>query len=65
MTIKYLSTSQVIELHDNIIRFTGGLPGLRDRGLLESALHAPQTTAFGQEVYYTGAEKGLSIFFTS
>ena len=36
-----LSVKQIILLHDELIRKTGGMPGLRDEGPLESALNAP------------------------
>jgi death on curing protein len=34
----YLSLEQIIELHDALIKKFNGLIGIRDRGLLESAL---------------------------
>lgn len=39
--MKKLSAAQVIALHDELIKIFGGTPGLRDKGLLESALSAP------------------------
>lgn len=36
-----LSFEQIIELHDTLIEKFGGLHGIGDRGLLESALAAP------------------------
>lgn len=36
-----LSKEQIIRLHTELIRETGGSDGLRDEGLLESALYAP------------------------
>ena len=44
----FLSVEDVIVLHDEqLVRF-GGAAGIRDRGLLESAVGMPQTT-FGGE----------------
>lgn len=57
-TIYYLTVEQVIELHDSILAAFGGLAGIRDRGLLESALEAPQVNLYGQEMYQTLSEKG-------
>lgn len=57
-TIYYLSVEQVIFLHDSIIAEFGGLKGIRDIGLLESALNTPQVTLWGQEMYRTLSEKG-------
>ncbi|MGI6696989.1 MAG: type II toxin-antitoxin system death-on-curing family toxin [Christensenellales bacterium] len=46
--MKRLSTEQVKNLHAMLIARTGGLGGVRDIGLLESALHAPFQTMYGQ-----------------
>ena len=34
-----LTVEEVIYLHKKLIETTGGLDGLRDKGLLESAVH--------------------------
>ena len=39
--MKLLSKRQILLLHEQLIRETGGIGGLRDEGLLESALTAP------------------------
>lgn len=39
--MRRLNKRQVILLHNQLLSQTGGLPGLRDDGLLESALSAP------------------------
>lgn len=57
-TIYYLTVEQVILLHDSILAEFGGLPGVRDIGLLDSALNTPQVTLFGDEMYKTLSEKG-------
>jgi death on curing protein len=38
---RWLSAAMVLAFHSNQIREHGGSPGLRDRGLLESALDRP------------------------
>lgn len=43
----WLAKADIIELHDYVLARTGGSPGLRDEGLLESAL----TRAFNQWSY--------------
>ena len=50
MTV-YLSLDQVLNLHRIQIRRFGGAAGLRDRGLLESALARPQMTFGGEDLY--------------
>lgn len=47
----YLSLEQVIEMHDALIEEFGGLPGIRERGLLESSLAAPMMAVFGEELH--------------
>ena len=39
--MKKLTKEQIVSLHDALIEATGGSGGLRDNGLLESALSAP------------------------
>ena len=43
-----LSKTQILLLHDQLIAETGGSSGLRDEGILDSALSAPFQT-FGRE----------------
>jgi len=47
----FLSLDQVLNLHRVQIRRFGGAAGLRDRGLLESALARPQMTFGGEDLY--------------
>jgi death-on-curing protein len=49
--VKYLYPNQVLYLHDRILQQSGGLAGLRDENLLESAVYRPQVTFGGQELY--------------
>ena len=46
-----LSKKQVLALHSDLIREFGGTEGIRDEGLLESALAAPFQTFGGEPVY--------------
>ena len=39
----YLTVAEVLAIHDDQIERYGGASGVRDRGLLESALFRPQT----------------------
>lgn len=43
MNIVYLTSDEVLEIHELLIKEFGGQAGIRDRGLLESALHRPQS----------------------
>lgn len=49
--MKYLYPKQIIYLHQQIIELSGGTHGLRDEGLLESAVYRPQATFGGHEFY--------------
>lgn len=41
--MQFLSLDEASEIHQRLIGTFGGVPGLRDKGLLESALFRPQT----------------------
>jgi death-on-curing protein len=41
---RFLSLNEVIEIHGNEILAAGGLSGIRDKNILESAVAAPQAT---------------------
>lgn len=58
-----LTKRQVIMLHEDIIRETGGSSGIRDEGLLESALAAPFQTFSGKQAYPSLLEKGARLGF--
>jgi death-on-curing protein len=62
--IRYLSLAEVLKLHDVIISETGGSHGLRDLGLLESALGQPQQTFGGDDLYPTLVAKAAALGFS-
>jgi death-on-curing protein len=41
--VQFLSVDEAVAIHGKLIERFGGSPGIRDRGLLESALFRPQT----------------------
>ena len=51
--MKYLTPQNVIQIHFEIVEETGGSQGLRDLGLLESAVLRPQATFGGKDLYKT------------
>ncbi len=55
------SKEKVLLLHQLIAQETGGSIGLRDEGLLESAIEAAFSTFGGQELYPTKEEKGARL----
>ncbi len=59
----YLSFEQIVELHDALIDKFGGLLGIREKGLLESALTAPMMAVFGEELHKTIYNKAAAYLF--
>jgi death on curing protein len=59
----YLSTAEVIQLHDWVIQQSGGASGVRDVNLVDSAVHQPQATFAGQDLHPTLAEKAAALAF--
>ena len=59
--MKTLSKRQVLLLHEQLISETGGSSGLRDEGLLESALAAPFQSFAGVEVYPSVQQKAARL----
>ena len=60
MTIQYIPEQLVLTIHADLLQRYGGQPGLRDRGLLESALAQPRMTFGGKEVHKTLFEKAAA-----
>ena len=59
--MKRLSKEQVIKIHSMLIDQTGGSDGIRDEGLLESALNAPFQTFDGEYIYKTIKSKAAKL----
>lgn len=53
MKVKYLTVKDVLLLHNMAIDASGGSHGLRDLGLLESAIARPQSSFGGKDLYPT------------
>jgi death-on-curing protein len=49
--VNYLSAEQVLFIHARIVSEIGGSHGIRDLGLLESAVARPQASFEGNELY--------------
>ena len=49
--VGYLTAVQVLFIHARLLAETGGAPGVRDLGLLESAIARPRATFDGQDLY--------------
>ena len=59
-----LTTDEVIEVHAKLIKATGGSPGLRDTGLLESAVLGCTQTFGGEDLYPTVIEKASRMAYS-
>ena len=59
-----LSTQKILQLHRFLIQEPGGLDGLRDEGLLDSAVQGPFATFDGQELYPHLEQKAAKLGYT-
>ena len=60
MATQYIPEEFVLTIHVDLLHRHGGQPGLRDRGLLESALAQPKITASGKALHKTLFEKAAA-----
>lgn len=63
MTINFLSVENVLAIHGRQLDVTGGLAGVRDRALLESAVATPQAAYSGQFLHRDLAEMAAAYLF--
>ena len=55
--MKTLKYEDIIDLHNDILLDTKGLPGIRDLNLLKSSIEGPFQTMFGKELYPSTIDK--------
>ena len=55
MSIAFLSVDEVLAIHERLLETFGGASGVRDYGLLESALFRPQTGYYADLVQMAAA----------
>jgi death-on-curing protein len=60
--VNYLSADDIIYLHDEIIRETGGSLGIRESGLLDSIVEKPKSYFAENELYPTLFDKAATVF---
>lgn len=58
-----LTVDEVIMLHGKLLEATGGFPGLRDRGLLESVVLSVNASFEDVERYPTAEEKAARLAY--
>ena len=62
--MRYLSISEVFELHDRIISTSGGSRGVRDLNALESAVNQPRQTFDQDDLYPDVVMKAAALCFS-
>ncbi|MHC0064560.1 type II toxin-antitoxin system death-on-curing family toxin [Nostoc sp. UIC 10890] len=62
-TPKFLAISQVLDIHLRQIQRFGGTSGVRDEGLLDSALAQPQATFGGELLHPTIYEQATAYLY--
>jgi death-on-curing protein len=61
--ISYIPLEYVLELHDQLIDDYGGLKGVLNLGLLQSALEAPKAAFEGRYLHKTVYDKAAAYLF--
>jgi death-on-curing protein len=59
--MRYLSVTEVLDLHRLILQRSGGMAGVRDRNALESAVGQPSMAFEGAELYPTLVDKASAL----
>lgn len=62
--MRYLTPDELLDLHHRLHRQSGGATGLRDEGVLASALEQPQATFGGVDLYPTIIAKAAALGFS-
>ena len=61
--MRYLTLGEVVTLHRRVLAQSGGANGIRDLGLLESALAQPKATFDATDLHPTDIEKAAALGF--
>jgi len=62
--MKRLTKTQILKMHSLLIQETGGSGGIRDEGLLDSALNLPFQSFDGEDIYKTIQAKAARLGFS-
>jgi death-on-curing protein len=60
--IVLLSAEDIIEIHDEMIQLYGGLPGIKEQGIIDYLAEKPYLVSYGVELYPTLFEKAAVLF---
>lgn len=59
--MRYLALAEIVDLHLAIAKSTGGASGIRDLGMLESAVAQPKATFDGNDLYVSLTDKAAVL----
>ncbi|MFN7917660.1 MAG: Fic family protein [Vicinamibacterales bacterium] len=59
--MRYLTLGEVVTLHRRVLAQSGGASGIRDLGLLESALAQPKASFDGHDLHPTLIDKAAAL----
>ncbi len=62
--MRCLSLGEIVDLHQALLAQTGGATGIRDLGMLESALAQPRATFGGTDLHPTVIQKAAALAFS-
>lgn len=62
-SIRFITLEQVIEIHDAILESFDGIPGIRSKHLLISAIETPKAMMFGKFLHETIYDKAAAYLF--
>lgn len=62
--MRYLSITEVLDLHDRLLAAYGGASGVRDLGALESAVSQPHAAFGGQDLYPSLVTKAAALCYS-
>ncbi len=62
--MKRLTKIQILKMHSLLVQETGGSDGIRDEGLLDSALNLPFQSFDGEDIYKTIQVKAARLGFS-
>jgi len=62
--MRYLKVGEALNVYRRVMRQSGGLEGVRDLGLLESAISQPRMTFNEQDLYPSIVDKAAALGFS-
>jgi death on curing protein len=60
--ISYITLDTVLAIHDDMVERYGGSHGIRDLGLIQSAIARPQSSFDGEDLYRSIFDKAAALF---